>query len=756
MGLPEIEAPQMQQQAHQDTVTADAPAAKAQTNEIFALDIGTRSVIGIVGMQEDDTFRVLDMQRMEHVKRAMVDGQIEDIDQVAKVAGAVKKRLEESLSISLKHVCVAAAGRTLVTQKAAYETEFDGKDKITVQQVLEMEAQAVQQAHAAVVEREGGGAEFFCVGYSVIRYYLDDYAISTLIDHRGRRARAEIIATFLPNEVVESLYTVMSKIGLTVASLTLEPIAAMNAVIPQELRLLNLALVDIGAGTSDIAISNGGSVVAYTMATVAGDEITEAIVREYLVDFETAERIKLELGKKGGRIEYKDILGFRYSVTTDELLDRIRPVVDSLCGVICDKIMEVNEKAPAAVFLVGGGSQLPFLCPAVAQKLRIEENKVAVGGNNYMKRMVEANSDISGPEYATPMGIALTALLSREHGSFTVTVNGAKVQLYKNENSVMDILLNSGYQHSQIIGRSGRSVTYELNHEKKVVRGGFPTAAEIEVNGKRAIISTPVRPGDTIVVKPAEPGADAQPVIEDAVSRWEPIVVLLNGMEVRAGTVAVINGAPADSGQKIQNLDIVEVHDVTTLSDLCREAKIDMAGYKFLVNGREQAGGYTLAAQDDIRYFTAASVPVADEWEASSPGGLESEPGDGDTEDIEDTEEAFSGGKQQDAPPEPAGDGGSDSWKEAYSAVDVLTERVRTALPLRVALNQHQVELYPKDDGAPYQFVDMLNFVDIDPSKPQGNIALKLNGADASYLDEIHDGDQIEIFWDSFGIPGKV
>lgn len=62
----------------------------------------------------------------------------------------------------------------------------------------------------------------------------------------GKTMEADVVATFLPGEVVESLYAAMHLAGLQVASMTLEPIAAMNAAIPAELRLLNLALVDIG------------------------------------------------------------------------------------------------------------------------------------------------------------------------------------------------------------------------------------------------------------------------------------------------------------------------------------------------------------------------------------------------------------------------------------------------------------------------------------------------------------------------------
>ena len=56
--------------------------------------------------------------------------------------------------------------------------------------------------------------------------------------------------------------------------------------------MLNIALVDVGAGTSDISITRDGSIIAYGMIPYAGDELTEAIVHHYLVDFKTAEQMK--------------------------------------------------------------------------------------------------------------------------------------------------------------------------------------------------------------------------------------------------------------------------------------------------------------------------------------------------------------------------------------------------------------------------------------------------------------------------------
>jgi cell division ATPase FtsA len=119
---------------------------------------------------------------------------------------------------------------------------------------------------------------------------------------------ANVLATFLPHTVVDSLYAVMDRVGLKVINLTLEPIAAINVSIPKDVRLLNLAMVDIGAGTSDIAITKDGTVTAYAMCSVAGDEITEKIAQHYLLDFHTAERVKIEL-QSNDVIEFEDIMG---------------------------------------------------------------------------------------------------------------------------------------------------------------------------------------------------------------------------------------------------------------------------------------------------------------------------------------------------------------------------------------------------------------------------------------------------------------
>jgi cell division protein FtsA len=672
-------------------------AAQQQKNEpIFALDIGTHNVIGIVGQSEGSQFHIAKIHQMEYSRRAMKDGQIEDIEEVAETAGKVRRMLEEDLGIELHEVYVAAAGRALRTQKASYEINLETNDPINSQQVAELEMCAIQQAEEELLAGEQPNIPLCYVGHSVIQYYLDDYPMSPLQGHRGKKMKADIIATFLPGEVVDSLYASMGRCGLKVSNITLEPIAAMNAIIPHELRMLNLVLVDIGAGTSDIAISEGGSVVAYTMATVAGDEITEAIVQSCLVDFHMAEQMKFSLSEGAKSIHYEDILGFSYKISAADLKEKVQPAVENLCSEICGRILEINGKAPAAVFMVGGGSKLDGLCGLVAKGLSMMENKVAVGGNNYMKRMVISEENVSGPEFATPVGIAITAMTNRNNRKYSVTLNRKPIQIMAREPAnVMELLLLNGYERNQLLGRSGKSLTFEVDGEKRVVRGGRPTAATVLVNGQAASITTPVRPNDEITMEPAVTGQDASITVEQAVEGYQEILFRLNGQSTRGGTIVTINGAPVDGNRMIRELDVLKTRHLVTLEDLCRERRIDPSCHRFTVNQLPQGLGYTIVPDDEVHY----------EWVAV----------------LEHKEEEA-------APQQP------------------VEEKENT---IKIRLNGEVLTLRQKHDKSSYLFVDMLNYVDIDPSKPQGNIVLRINGRTASYVEEVRDGDEVEIYWDT-------
>lgn len=514
-------------------------------NIILALDIGTRSIIGVVGWAEEERFRVLAIDSEAHGKRAMMDGQIEDIEQVARVVRTVVHRLEEKCGCPLKRVCVAAAGRALRMERASFQLTLSSVRQIDDELIGRLEAGAVSEAEALLAKDGEEERRFYLVGYTVTRYLLDRYPLATLKAHNGKELEAEVVATFLPSEVVESLYAAMRLAGLEVASLTLEPIAALNAAIPAELRLLNLVMADIGAGTSDIAVCRDGSVVGYTMATMAGDEITEALMKTYLLDFKTAERLKASLGEEGP-LDFTDVLGMEQSVTIQELHRTVEDVSRRLAKEIGGRIIEVNGGAPSALFLAGGGSKLDGFRTLMAESLGIDERRVAVAGNNFHLTAFSDAYDLNDPEYTTPLGIAVSAALGLVNDSYVVTLNGESAKLFRSGAlTVLDVLMMNGHTYADLIGRTGQSLALTVNGERVVLRGGSAAPSILRLNGVEVPPSTVVHAGDTIEFTAACHGTSAERTLGDYLGAAFDGGVLVNGREVPLDT-------PLRSGDVIQ------------------------------------------------------------------------------------------------------------------------------------------------------------------------------------------------------------
>ncbi len=514
---------------------AKAQVKKAQVqaeNAIFALDIGTRSIIGMVGVVEDGKVRIIAIDKEEHTERAMIDGQIENIEKVTTLAKKVKERLEDKVHFKLNRVCVAAAGRALRTKRAEYEIDLKSKQVIDDEIISRLEAGAINKVEEAF-DAENSVADdmrrFYLVGYTVCQYYLDDYRISSLKDHRGQNVKVDLIATFLPSEVVESLYTTMNKIGLEVVSITLEPIAAINAAIPENLRLLNLVMVDIGAGTSDIAACTGGSVTGYTMATVAGDEVTETIMREYLVDFGTAEEMKAQIEQEEV-VTFTDILGFERKASKEEVLQCIQSTTELLSKEIAQKVLEVNGGAPSALFLAGGGSKLAGLKEGITAALSMDANRVAIAGNNFKISAFSDEYDLNNPEYTTPLGITVSSGLNLINDSFRVTLNGRAAKLFRSGSfTALNLLMMNGYNFQDILGRPGTSLTVTVNGKRKVFYGTAAMPSSLFINKKEGKLSAVINAGDCIDFEPAVPGIPAKACLGDIEGADECAEITLNG-----------------------------------------------------------------------------------------------------------------------------------------------------------------------------------------------------------------------------------
>ena len=200
---------------------------------VFGLDIGTRNVVGTVGYQEDEHSFIVQAQCvMEHETRAMIDGQIHDIGRVAKTIRKVKEKLEDQIKQPLTDVCIAAAGRVLKTVTVNVEYDYPEESVVSAEDIHTLDLLGIEKAQNLLKEQNDTQYKFYCVGYTTVKYYLNDEIFTNIEGHKAEKIGEEIIVTFLPEDVVDGLYSAVGQAGLSVASLTLEPIAAINIAIP--------------------------------------------------------------------------------------------------------------------------------------------------------------------------------------------------------------------------------------------------------------------------------------------------------------------------------------------------------------------------------------------------------------------------------------------------------------------------------------------------------------------------------------------
>lgn len=663
---------------------------KKMDSLIFSLDIGTRNVVGMIARNVEGVHHVLDYEILAHPDRAMFDGQIHDIEKVAWVVRQVKEKLEERTGLDLKHVAIAAAGRALKTRRVSVERELDYMTTITKELTDNLEMEAIQQAQGQLDEGDAETAvQYYCVGYTVINYFLDDSMILTPRDHRGSRLKADMIATFLPHSVVDSLYTVVDMVGLEVISLTLEPIAAINVAIPPKFRLLNLALIDVGAGTSDIAITKDGTIVSYAMVAEAGDEITEALAREFLLDFDSAEALKTKLFKDDTH-SFTDIVGIPSSLSTEEILARINPVISQITTQIAQKIIEFNGRAPSAVFCIGGGCQVPGFTGLLAQALEIPAERAVIKGTEALENLKFEGVPLIGPEYVTPVGIGFTALKDRHQDFLQVTVNDKAIRLFNSRQlSVSDALILIGYNARKLIARRGEPITLTINGQARTVAGEYGEAARIQVNGRDASLDTRLKNKDDIRIEPAVPGQPAQPLLREVLPLHR--AVTFQGESLPLICEARVNGSIADPGTPLKDGDVVETREVRSVSDFMEYYELDPGSQVLHINGAPARRSGTLSPGDTVTL------------QRESVGG----------------------------PP---------LVHTAFEAAEPLVFNT-----FRFVVNGSPLEV--KTHKRELVFVDIFDHFHFDRSVAKGIIALNLNGKRASYLDKLKSGDVIDIFW---------
>lgn len=705
---------------------------------VFGLDIGTRNVVGTVGYRKEGAFVVVAQEMMEHETRAMLDGQIHDIVRVGNTIAKIKEKLEKQIGMPLTEVCIAAAGRVLKTVTTNVVYDFPEETVVTGEHVHTLDLLGIEKAQNILQEMNDTQYEFYCVGYSVMKYFLNEEPFSSLLSHKADRISEDIIVTFLPEDVVDGLYAAVAQAGLVAANLTLEPIAAINVAIPENYRLLNIALVDIGAGTSDISITRDGSIIAYGMIPLAGDELTELIVQRYLVDFKTAESMKLQSGT-ADKITYKDIMQIEHTVEPEELWELLMPVVERMTTEVAAKIKELNgERTVSAVFVVGGGGKIHGYTQMLAEKLGLPKERVALRGEEVLQEVVFEQKDIvKDPLLVTPIGICLNYYEQR-NGFLLVRFNGERLKLYNNNKlTIVDAALQAGFHNEDLFPKRGKALEFFVNGAKRIIRGEPGESASVYLNGREANINAPLELNCDILIEPSTVGKAASCTLEQLEEySSDTVTFVVNGNLIRCPKLLEVNGALELPSYEICQGDQIETRSFYTVGQLARFMDVEVSReHLILVNNRE-AGFDTLIYENFTIEWTVVSYKSSAHMQQTL-----SEIAD---EDAFEEEERAAGdfGKEGGIPQEETGQAAEKSTAEDSKAPE---EQAPGTIGILVYINGEPVKLTGKQR---YIFVDIFDFYPFDLKESGGrDILTNLNGKNAQYTAELKAGDEIELRW---------
>lgn len=679
---------------------------------IFGLDIGTRNVVGTVGYMTGESrqrgFHVTAEVSMPHRTRAMLDGQIHDIQRVADTIVDVKNELEGMIKAPLTDVCIAAAGRVLRTVTTRVEMAFQEETIVTGEILNDLDLMGIDQAQRDVQE-DNPKYQFYCVGYSVMKYYLNGEIFSHLEGHKAKRIEEVIIVTFLPSDVVDGLYSAVERAGLSVANLTLEPIAAINLAIPENYRMLNIALVDVGAGTSDICVTKDGAIAAYGMIPHAGDELTEPIVQQFLCDFDTAEQIKID-SVSGKSVTYTDIMMIDHTIPAEEVWKLTDPVMEKITDEIAEKIKDLNGgKTVAAAFIVGGGGKVHDFCKSLSKKLEIAEERVALRGEEVMKSVEFDQKDIKkDPLLVTPIGICLN-YYEQTNSFIMIKLNGERMKIYDNGHvRIIDAAIQAGFTTDELFPRRAKEIRYKFDGEERMILGDAGDGAVIRMNGEPAALNSKLRQSADIVIEPSTAGEEAKKTLSELPGLSNASLEFkINGQTIRCPKYFEVNGVIEPGSYEIKEGDVIESRNYYTVSQIAEFMDVVISEDNEILVNRVPASLDTLVYEN----FNV-------EW---TIGGYD---------------------RNEDAGSDETGD---ERVEDSETAAPKAEEKMKLSIPIHVTVNDTPITMTGSEE---YIFSDIWNYYEFNPNEGNGrSVETRVNGEKAGLAAPIHDGDKIEVFW---------
>lgn len=287
-------------------VEADADL-KSSSDIILALDIGTEFVKAVIarermGSDDKEVLDVIGIGKARQDASNIYAGAIADIPGVVAVCERALNQAEKQAGVSAKLTVVGIAGELIKgnTSTVRYRRK-NGNKPLSEQEmsliIKRVQERAGEQARQEIAdETNNPNVEVRLINSAIVSISIDGYKISNPIGFKGTDVVIQFYTAFAPLVHISAIEKVCAELSLDLLAVAVEPFAVCRACLGDDLDSgFSGIVMDIGGGTTDIAVVDDGGVEGTKMFGIGGRSFTHQIAEMLEVDFETAERHKLAI-----------------------------------------------------------------------------------------------------------------------------------------------------------------------------------------------------------------------------------------------------------------------------------------------------------------------------------------------------------------------------------------------------------------------------------------------------------------------------
>jgi len=377
------------------------------------LDIGTEFVKALVVKRQEGKGIVLGVAKVRQASAHMQGGAVSDIQSVIDNCDKALTEAEDMCETIPGQAVIGIAGEqvrgfstTMTMPRAQPQTRITQADLATALQAVQRRAlrEAVRQ-----MSQELGVAEVNVklVHSTITQVRIDGYAVTNPVDFQGHVVEITVFNTFAPLTHIGALQTIAQELDLELVATVAEPYALARGCSTDETYEVGGVFIDIGGGTTDLALVRHGGIEATRMFALGGRSFTKRLAADLSMSLDEAERFKVLHADHRLATEQSAMARQSLAPTAEVLAQGVALTLEELAG---------SDTLPPMLYLAGGGAALP----EVAEHLRnvpwtetapfARTPQVKVLGPADVHGVYDTTGLLVGPQDVTPMGLARHAV----------------------------------------------------------------------------------------------------------------------------------------------------------------------------------------------------------------------------------------------------------------------------------------------------------------------------------------------------------